>query len=164
MVNRSGQEKIAYEPIINEESNKVNFKIKRSDMGDFNPSVGTSTRGDAKCPKCHQITNGKRIRELDKEGKINSAVCLLNEFKNILTIRSLSKTHGLASLRIGFGIGDNNLIKILEDHRLTFVMNGIAQKVAVIAFDDEKHLEKVRSITKLQRNQLEKEFQKISVW
>jgi len=98
---------------------------------------------------------------LDEEGKINSAVCLLKEFKNVFTIRSLSKTHGLASLRIGFGIGDKNLIRILEDYRLPFVMNGIAQKVAAMALDDEEHLEKVRSLTKLWRNQLEKEFQKI---
>jgi histidinol-phosphate aminotransferase len=63
---------------------------------------------------------------------------------NLLLMRTFSKIFGLAGLRIGYGIGDPDLIATLEKVRQPFNINSIAQAGAQAALDDAEHIRRTR--------------------
>jgi histidinol-phosphate aminotransferase len=65
--------------------------------------------------------------------------------KNLILMRTFSKIYGLAGLRIGYGIGNPDLIAALEKTRQPFNINSLAQAAALAALDDEEHVRKTRS-------------------
>lgn len=61
---------------------------------------------------------------------------LLKEHKNIIILRTFSKIHGLASLRVGYGMAAPSIINSMDKIRAPFNVNSIAQAAAVAALDD----------------------------
>lgn len=76
---------------------------------------------------------------VDGENKL-AAAQFSEEFPNLLTTRTFSKVHGLAGLRVGFGIGAPELIAMLNRIRQPFNLGGAAQAAALAAWGDEKHV------------------------
>ena len=64
--------------------------------------------------------------------------------KNLILMRTFSKIYGLAGLRIGYGIGNSELIAALEKIRQPFNINLLAQTAALAALDDDGHVRKTR--------------------
>lgn len=64
---------------------------------------------------------------------------LLKDYKNLLIMRTLSKV-GLAALRVGFLIGDEEIINEVNKVRLPFNVNSVSQALAVKALKDKKRL------------------------
>jgi len=64
---------------------------------------------------------------------------------NLLLMRTFSKIFGLAGLRLGYGIGDSDLIAALEKVRQPFNINSIAQAGALAALEDQDHLARTRA-------------------
>ncbi|OIJ62743.1 pyridoxal phosphate-dependent aminotransferase [Streptomyces mangrovisoli] len=64
----------------------------------------------------------------------------------VVALRTFSKAHGLAGLRIGYAVGDAGLLARLRDAQGTmpFSVNRAAQAAAVAALADRAHLERVR--------------------
>ena len=60
--------------------------------------------------------------------------------KNVLVLRTFCKVHGLAGLRIGYGVGHRELIEALNRIRSPFNANSVAQVAALAALDDREHL------------------------
>jgi histidinol-phosphate aminotransferase len=63
---------------------------------------------------------------------------------NLLLTRTFSKIHGLAGLRVGYGLGSPELIAALEKVRQPFNLNAVAQAAALAALDDADHLRRTR--------------------
>ncbi len=63
-----------------------------------------------------------------------------------LVMRTFSKIHGLAGLRIGYGIGDVELIDYLERARHPFNVNRLAEAAALAALDDDEHATRTRAL------------------
>jgi histidinol-phosphate aminotransferase len=55
---------------------------------------------------------------------------------NIISLRTMSKSFGLAGLRVGYGMASRELIQYLEKVRQPFNVNRLAQIGACAAFDD----------------------------
>ncbi|MEP2774572.1 MAG: histidinol-phosphate transaminase [Luteolibacter sp.] len=66
--------------------------------------------------------------------------------KNVIILRTCSKIHGLAALRIGYGIAPEQLTALLQKARQPFNTNAIAQAGALAALDDADHIQKTRAI------------------
>jgi len=62
--------------------------------------------------------------------------------KRLLVLRTFSKCYGLAGLRVGYGIGDPELVDLLNRGRQPFNVNVLAQVAATAALDDQEHLER----------------------
>ena len=60
--------------------------------------------------------------------------------RNVLVLRTFSKVHGLAGLRIGYGLGHAELIEALNRIRSPFNANSVAQVAALAALDDREHV------------------------
>ena len=76
---------------------------------------------------------------------------LLKEFDNLLITKTFSKIQGLASLRIGYGIGASKLINTLNKIRQPFNSNSLAQDAAFHALNDKDHILKSIELNKSER-------------
>ena len=65
---------------------------------------------------------------------------LVREGRKVVCIRTFSKIHGLAGLRIGYGCGSVELAAILNRVRQPFNANAIAQAAACAALEDTDHV------------------------
>ncbi|WP_078083540.1 histidinol-phosphate transaminase [Microbulbifer mangrovi] len=72
-----------------------------------------------------------------------SAATLIDRYPNLLVIHTLSKSHALAGLRLGYAMGQAHLIEGLNRAKNSFnsyPIDGIAQKVATAAIADRAWL------------------------
>ena len=67
---------------------------------------------------------------------------LLEQYPNVVVLRTFSKVYGLASFRIGYGVGNAAFIQDLEVGRLPFNTGAISQEVAVAALADQMFVAK----------------------
>lgn len=72
----------------------------------------------------------------------------MKEFDNLFILRSLTKSFGLAGLRIGYGLGNKKMIEILQKIKIPWNVSGIAQHSAIKALSDKSHLPKTLDIIK----------------
>ena len=82
----------------------------------------------------------------------------VHEGRNIVVLRTFSKIHGLASVRVGYGIARPELIEALHKTREPFNVNGVGQIGALAALADEEHQRKTKDLTAEGRAYFEKEF------
>lgn len=61
---------------------------------------------------------------------------------NVITLRTFSKAYGLAGLRVGYGIGQEDLIANLIKVKLPFEPSAPAQAAALAAIDDDDFLKR----------------------
>jgi histidinol-phosphate aminotransferase len=62
---------------------------------------------------------------------------------SVVVLRTFSKAHGLAGLRVGYGIGPAELLGYCARMRNTFSVSSVAQTAAMAAMDDPQHLQRV---------------------
>ena len=74
------------------------------------------------------------------------ALKYVREGRNVCVLRTFSKIHGLAALRVGYGLASKNVATLLQKARQPFNVNAIAQAGALAALADSAHIEKTRSI------------------
>ncbi len=77
---------------------------------------------------------------------------------NLLLTRTFSKIHGLAGLRVGYGIGHPTVIAALEKARQPFNLNSAAQAAATAALDDTEHLRRTRENNRVGLSFFERSF------
>ncbi len=82
----------------------------------------------------------------------------VREGRNIIVLRTFSKIHGLASLRVGYGIASRDLIDVLQKTRQPFNVNGIAQAGALAALTDQAYQRKTKEVVDAGRAYLEEQF------
>ena len=66
----------------------------------------------------------------------------IEEFPRLVILRTFSKDHGLAGLRIGFAIANRQITDILNRIRTPFNVNALAQIAARAALKDREYLKK----------------------
>ncbi len=64
----------------------------------------------------------------------------VGEFPNLIVTRTFAKVHGLAALRVGYGISDPRVADLLNRVRQPFNVNSLAQAAALAALDDAEHV------------------------
>ncbi|MEI7927681.1 MAG: histidinol-phosphate transaminase [Verrucomicrobiales bacterium] len=69
----------------------------------------------------------------------------VREGRNVCVLRTFSKIHGLAALRVGFGLASKGVTAILQKARQPFNVNAIAQVGALAALNDTRHVEGTRA-------------------
>jgi histidinol-phosphate aminotransferase len=66
----------------------------------------------------------------------------VNQGRKVVVLRTFSKAHGLAGVRVGYGIGPAELMSYFARVRTTFSVSGVAQAAALAALEDEAHVQK----------------------
>jgi threonine-phosphate decarboxylase len=75
----------------------------------------------------------------------------IEEFDNLIILRSLTKSFGLAGLRVGYSVSNPKLAKQLSAKKIPWNVNGIAQIAGIVALQDIRHLIKARAMIKKER-------------
>jgi len=86
-----------------------------------------------------------------------SVVPLVRAYPNLLVIQTLSKSRGLAGLRVGFAVGQRPLIEALErikDSFNSYPLDRLAQAGAVAAWKDRDWFERHRAMIIASRERL----------
>ncbi len=83
--------------------------------------------------------------------------------RNIVVLRTFSKIHGLAGLRIGYAVGPADLVQVLHKTRQPFNVNSIAQVGALAALEDDDHLRETKRVVDEGRAYLHEQFAEIKV-
>ncbi|ADU30143.1 histidinol-phosphate transaminase [Evansella cellulosilytica] len=65
---------------------------------------------------------------------------LLKDYSNLMILRTFSKAYGLASLRVGYGVGNEQFIQALDPGRGPFNTNTIGQIAAFEALSDQQFI------------------------
>jgi histidinol-phosphate aminotransferase len=60
--------------------------------------------------------------------------------RNVVVLRTFSKAHGLAGVRVGYGIGPPELMAYFAHVQEPFAVSALAQAAAFAALDDETHV------------------------
>jgi histidinol-phosphate aminotransferase len=67
----------------------------------------------------------------------------LRQGASVVVLRTFSKAHGLAGLRIGYGLGPAELMAYCARMRDTYSVSSVAQAAALAALDDQPHVTRV---------------------
>lgn len=74
----------------------------------------------------------------------NTLSCNVSKYWNLFVLRSLTKSHGLAGLRIGYGIASEEIIEVMHKLKVPWNVNCLAQAAAEAAIDDDEFLDRSR--------------------
>lgn len=72
----------------------------------------------------------------------DSAVQLIDEFDNLLVVQTLSKSRALAGMRVGFAMGNADLVEALERVKNSFnsyPLDTVAQRAALASLQDDEY-------------------------
>ena len=136
-----------------------------------NPNNPTGTWHDAKTilsfvervPKEVVILLDEAYDDYLEPADRSPAAQWLSNHQNLVITRTFSKAHGLAALRVGFGLMDPRLAAVLETLRSPFNINTVAQAAALAAIDDHEHIERTRKLNMEQRAYLAAELDRRGV-
>ena len=85
----------------------------------------------------------------------------VNEYNNLFVLRSLTKFFGLAGIRIGFGIGSPDLVKILKKAKMPWSVNSLAMFGAAEAVKDTDFIKRTRLLVSNSRREMREMFKSV---
>ena len=68
------------------------------------------------------------------------SLAYIGQKRSVIVLKTFSKAHGLAGLRVGYGIASAKLISLLAPLRSIFSVSSVAQAAALAALHDAKHV------------------------
>jgi threonine-phosphate decarboxylase len=90
-----------------------------------------------------------------------SIITFVKKYDNLFILRSLTKSFGLAGIRIGYGIGTKKLITILNQIKIPWNVSGLAQHAASAAISTPNYLDKAKKIIQTESNYLKNNISKL---
>ena len=92
-----------------------------------------------------------------------SAMSLLKEYKNLAVTRTFSKAFGLAAIRLGFIVSNDEVIKEMKKVLSPYSVNGIAINCSIAALDDLYFVNCYVDEVNKGKEILYKEFEKLNI-
>jgi threonine-phosphate decarboxylase len=90
-----------------------------------------------------------------------SIIKFTKKFDNLFILRSLTKSYGLAGIRIGYGIGSKKMISVLNKIKIPWNVSGLAQHAASAAISTPNYLDNAKKIIQTELNYLKKNISKL---
>lgn len=83
----------------------------------------------------------------------------LNDFPNLIVTRTFSKAYGLAGLRVGYAVSNEEIADLLNRVRQPFNVNSLGLAAAGAALSDEDHLRRTVALNQAGLRQLAEAFE-----
>jgi histidinol-phosphate aminotransferase len=91
------------------------------------------------------------------------AVALIKRRPRTVMLRTFSKAYGLAAYRVGYGVGDPEIIDLLDRLRDAFNVSSLAQIAACAALDDRAFVERSRAHNDHWRPRVQAELERLGL-
>lgn len=88
---------------------------------------------------------------------------LLPNYPNLVVLRTFSKVYGLAGLRVGYGVGNPEVISWIQRVREPFNVNRLAQKAACAALGDSAHVKRTQENNQQGKRYLYRELARLGL-
>ncbi|MDR2719419.1 MAG: histidinol-phosphate aminotransferase family protein [Nitrososphaerota archaeon] len=75
-----------------------------------------------------------------------SMMSSIDKYVNLFILRSFTKLFGLTGLRVGYGLANREIIDVLMCTKIPWNVNCLAQAAAVVALNDNEHLQRTRRL------------------
>lgn len=134
---------------VNDKTRLVIVANPNSPMGDY------KTIEDLK-PVCEFLKNRNIVFMIDEayvDFGPGSVLPLIDEYDNVVISRTFSKAFGAAGIRVGYLLGNKNLINIITKVQLTYPLTGVSVKFASFLLS---HNDEVKNYAKKTKNDREK--------
>ncbi|WP_077621737.1 histidinol-phosphate transaminase [Sediminibacillus massiliensis] len=92
------------------------------------------------CPSHVLVVMDEAYYEYVEAGDAPDIVGSIKDYPNLMTLRTFSKAYGLAALRVGYGVADEEVARLLNVTRGPFNTTTVAQKAALTALQDQDFL------------------------
>ncbi len=90
-----------------------------------------------------------------------SMIKFVKKYRNLFILRSMTKSFGLAGIRVGYGIGNKQIISILNKLKIPWNVSGLAHHAAGAALCSVFYLEKAKKLIKKESKYLRNSIAKI---
>lgn len=100
------------------------------------------------------------IELMDDSDKRSSVIEMVADHKNLVVLRSLTKSFSLAGIRLGYCVCDPNLTSRMLENQISWNVNGVAQKLGTMVLSDTSYLEKSRKLISHERTFMTNEIRK----
>jgi len=84
-------------------------------------------------------------------------------YPNLIVSRTFSKAHGLAALRVGYGVMNREVADMMNRVRQPFNVNALAQSAATAALQDSEYVQESRRLNREGMRQLESGLSALSL-
>jgi len=134
-----------------------------------NPTSNTSTKAeiqeivDEAAKREVMILLDECFMDFVEGGESLSLARISKEYRNLLVLRSLTKSFGLAGLRVGYVLGHEETIALLNSSKTTWSVNTLAQIAGVAALADRDHQARSRQLIRRERWFLEESLRKMGL-
>lgn len=92
-----------------------------------------------------------------------SSVSLLDQFENLIILRTFSKAFGLAGFRLGYCVADSNLVTILSKKvQLPYPVSSVALRMGLKLLENVDIVEKAVKQLKVERRKLIRELNEVN--
>ncbi|MCC7302687.1 MAG: histidinol-phosphate transaminase [Bacteroidia bacterium] len=81
-------------------------------------------------------------------------ISLFRRFPNVILLRTFSKIYGLAGLRVGYAVTTKDKAEKLQQSRIPFFLNALAEEAALSALQDQKFIDTCASTNAIARDAL----------
>lgn len=106
-------------------------------------------------PESCLVVLDEAYRDFVDPGRRPDSLALLERHPNLVVQRTLSKAHGLAGLRVGFGLAHPDLVVTLDTIRPPFNVNATALAAASAALADTAWRDYAVALTRRERDRLQ---------
>jgi histidinol-phosphate aminotransferase len=89
------------------------------------------------------------------------AIAMVRKYPNLIVSRSFSKAYGLAGLRLGYAVSQEELTDLMNRIRQPFNVNSLAQAAAIAALQDTEFLERGAKLNQEGYQQLTQAFEQM---
>ncbi len=93
------------------------------------------------------------VEFVDASG-FQDALALRKKYPNLVVLRTFSKIHGLAGLRLGYAIARPEVVEWVDRVRAPFNVSRVAQAAGVAALADDEHVARTRALVQAERPRL----------
>ncbi|MGG1551795.1 histidinol-phosphate transaminase [Paenibacillus ferrarius] len=117
----------------------------------------------AKVPASVIVVLDEAYCEYNTTGEFPNSIELIGQYKNVISLRTFSKIYGLASLRIGYGIGHPDVIRSINQVREPFNTTRFAQAAALVSIQDKEFIANCREANTAGLKYLNEQFQELGL-
>jgi histidinol-phosphate aminotransferase len=84
----------------------------------------------------------------------NSMIPRVNEFENMIVVRTFSKAYAMAALRIGYGVANKDVAEMMNSAKIPYSLNSLSEGAGIAAIKDQDFIKRSKKMVDAERPKL----------